>query len=625
MHNENGIQAEQLRRADLFQELGDEDCAQIAARFETHAFAKGDYLFLQGQNRQALFLILEGEAELIDESLGAPHIYMTVGPGAALGEPLLIETEGVHSLTAKCKSNGVVARMTESSVRALEQELPRLHAHIVAALARLLAGRLAYANRGDRGFSAEFRPGRFRTEHDLLGDREIPYNVLWGVQTLRAMENFHISGVRLAEFPEMIESLALIKHSCASANAKLGMLDSERCEAIQAACSELRRGMWHGHFQVDMIQGGAGTSANMNANEVIANRALALLGRELGDYAYLHPNNHVNMSQSTNDVYPSAIKLTLLVMTQALLEELDALAASFLRKSEEFKNVIKMGRTQLQDAVPLTLGQEFAAWGVQIRDGGARIHNAMNLLRYLNLGGTAIGTGINADPRYPALVIQEINHASSLGVTLAPDLVEETQDTSAFVELAGVFKMLAVRLSKICNDLRLLSSGPRTGINEINLPAVQPGSSIMPGKVNPVIPEVVNQVAFQVIGLDTAIAMAAEGGQLELNVFEPLMAFNLFSSIRMLRNAMFTLRTRCVGGITANVERCRELVHGSIGIVTALNPALGYERTSRVAREALESGRPVYDIVLEAGYLSREELDRLLSPESMTRPRPLAE
>ncbi|MFZ5788147.1 MAG: aspartate ammonia-lyase, partial [Acidobacteriota bacterium] len=389
------------------------------------------------------------------------------------------------------------------------------------------------------------------------------------------------------------------------------------------AAEEVIDGQWHGHFVVDMVQGGAGTSTNMNANEVIANRALELLGRRRGEYAYCHPNNHVNLSQSTNDVYPTALRIGTVTALSSLVRALDGLRAALAAKGEDFRDVLKMGRTQLQDAVPMTLGQEFTAFAVTTAEDIARLEETARLFLEVNMGGTAIGTGINADPRYAALVVEELRRVTGLEVVLAENLVEATPDTGAFVMFSGVLKRVAVKLSKLCNDLRLLSSGPRCGLAEINLPAMQPGSSIMPGKVNPVIPEVVNQVAFQVIGNDLTITLAAEAGQLQLNVMEPIIAFNVFQSLDMLAAAVRTLTERCIRGVTANPERTRGMVERSIGIVTALVPALGYERSSEVAKEALDTGRSVREIVLARGLLGAAELDILLAPESMTRPRPL--
>ncbi|MDH5656368.1 MAG: aspartate ammonia-lyase [Spirochaetia bacterium] len=605
-----------LENVELFGRLSEEERKKISAYFIIQTIEKDAFLFRQGENRDAIYIIVEGELDLKDESLGFEKKLMTCGPGTVLGEPLLIE-EGIYSLSGQTISECRIAVLTSGQIQKIKEKETRIYTDMILSMSRLLARRLSAANRGDRGILGEYVSGDTRREHDLLGERDVPRNSLWGVQTLRALENFNISGVKLDMFPEMIESLSIIKEACAIVNNRNKKLDDTTCGAIIQAAREVRNGRWHSHFPVDMIQGGAGTSTNMNANEVIANRALDILGHPMGSYDIIHPNIHVNMSQSTNDVYPSAIKLTLLVMCGELLTEIKLLVDSFESKAEQFKNIIKMGRTQLQDAVPMTLGQEFAAWAGIIQAGGERIHSALEYLRYLNMGGTAIGTAINTPDGYSDAVISELNQITGLDLKKAEDLVEGTQDTSSLVELAGVFKMLGIRLSKICNDLRLLSSGPRCGLNEINLPPMQPGSSIMPGKVNPVIPEVVNQVAFQVIGLDTAVAMASEGGQLELNVFEPVIAFNLFTSIKMLRNSMRVLRMKCIDGITANEDACRKMVQNSIGIVTALNPVLGYEKTSQIAKEATASGRSVYDLVLEKGLLSEEKLNEILSPENM--------
>jgi aspartate ammonia-lyase len=408
-----------------------------------------------------------------------------------------------------------------------------------------------------------------------------------------------------------------VKEAAALANAELGLLDRGVADLIVRAAQEIRAGRHHEHFMVDMIQGGAGTSTNMNANEVIANRALELSGLPRGDYAHVHPNNHVNLSQSTNDVYPTAVKLALHRGIESLRGAMSGLAAAFLAKGEEFSPFIKMGRTQLQDAVPMTLGQEFTAFGHTILEDVERLGEAQALIREINMGATAIGTGINAPRGYAAAVCRELSRITGLTLITAPDLVEATADTGAFVQLSGVLKRCAVKLSKICNDLRLLSSGPRAGLGEINLPAMQPGSSIMPGKVNPVIPEVVNQVCFDVIGGDMTVTMAAEAGQLQLNVFEPVIAYRLLRSIETLQNGCTVLRERCVEGVTANPSRMRHFVEHSIGIVTALVPVIGYEHATSVAKEALDTGRGVYDVVMARGLLTREELDRILDPEAM--------
>ena len=459
-----------------------------------------------------------------------------------------------------------------------------------------------------------------RREHDLLGERDVPDEFYYGIQTLRATENFHITGVPLSHHPEIIMALGMVKMAAAMANRDLGLLPKSLADPIITACREVINGRLNAHFVVDMLQGGAGTSTNMNVNEVVANRALELLGKHRGEYQFCHPNNHVNLSQSTNDAYPTAIKIAIIHTNEKLLTVLRALIDAFRSKAVEFAHVIKLGRTQLQDAVPMTLGQGFEAYAVTLSEEIERLHQNARLFLEVNMGGTAIGTGINADPEYSGRVIKCLRQTSGLDVVLAPNLVEATQDTGAFVMYSSALKRLAVKLSKICNDLRLLSSGPRAGLHEINLPPMQPGSSIMPGKVNPVIPEVVNQVSFKVIGNDLTVTLAAEAGQLELNVMEPVIAQSIFESIGMLINGMDTLTRRCVLEITANVEHCRHLVESSVGLVTALNPVLGYDTCTRLAKEAIETNRGVYELVLEKHLLSQEELDRLLAPEAMLKP-----
>jgi aspartate ammonia-lyase len=463
--------------------------------------------------------------------------------------------------------------------------------------------------------------GPTRREKDLLGERDVPANNYFGVQTLRAVENFPITGIPIAQYPHLINAIAAVKHAAALANRDLELLAPELADAIAAVAREIRSGALHSEFVVDLIQGGAGTSTNMNANEVIANRGLELLGHSKGDYHILHPNNHVNLSQSTNDVYPTSLRIAAHWALHELEHALTLLRDAFIEKAKEFEDIVKMGRTQLQDAVPMTLGQEFHAYGVTIGEDIDRLREAAMLIREINMGATAIGTGINTVPQYAELVRKHLSDVTGLDLITSPDLVEATQDTGAFVQLSGVLKRIAVKISKICNDLRLLSSGPRAGLNEINLPAMQPGSSIMPGKVNPVIPEVVNQVCFQVVGNDLTVTMAAEAGQLQLNVFEPVIAFNLFQSVDMLTQACYVMRERCVVGITANRDRIRHLLERSIGVVTALVPYIGYERASAAAREALETDRGVYELVLEKEWLTHQQLDEILSPDAMTKPR----
>jgi len=459
-----------------------------------------------------------------------------------------------------------------------------------------------------------------RIEHDLLGDREVPAAAYYGVHTLRALENFDITNISIAVYPDLIRALAQIKKAAAQANLKLGLLDTKRVDAICAACDEIISGNWHDQFVVDVIQGGAGTSTNMNANEVIANRALEILGHQRGEYQYLHPNEHVNMSQSTNDVYPTALKLATYVGIFRLVDAMAYLRAAFERKADEFADVLKMGRTQLQDAVPMTLGQEFSTYAIMLGEDEERLKEAALLIREMNLGATAIGTGINAHPDYAAIVCRRLAEISGIPVITAPNLIEATQDCGSFVQLSGVLKRVAVKLSKVCNDLRLLSSGPRSGFNEINLPPRQAGSSIMPGKVNPVIPEVVNQIAFEVIGNDTTVTFAAEAGQLQLNAFEPIIAHSLFKSVLHLGKGCKTLANYCVDGITANRDTLRASIERSIGIVTALNPYIGYANATEVAAEAHRSNRGVAEIVLERKLMSPEQLADVLRPEVLTRP-----
>jgi aspartate ammonia-lyase len=460
-----------------------------------------------------------------------------------------------------------------------------------------------------------------RTEHDFLGERQLPDNVYYGVQTLRGKENFHITGIPISHAASFIVAFAHVKKAAALANKDLGVLEPDVADAICRACDVIAAGELHDQFVVDVIQGGAGTSTNMNANEVIANKALELMGHPKGSYDVVHPNNHVNCSQSTNDAYPTAFRLSLYEEIGKLITSLGLLQESFARKGKEFADVIKMGRTQLQDAVPMTLGQEFDSFAVNIGEDLRRLEEARMLVTEVNLGATAIGTSINAPEGYPELSVKYLKSVSGVPVTLSQNLIEATWDNGAYVQVSGVLKRVAVKLSKICNDLRLLSSGPRCGFNEINLPRMQPGSSIMPGKVNPVIPEVVNQVCYLVIGNDVTVTFAAEAGQLQLNVMEPVLAYCLFQSIETLGRACTTLRELCIDGITANAERTREMVLNSVGIVTALNPILGYEQSAAIAKEAFETGGSVIDIVRDKGLLSDEKLDEIFSIENLMHPK----
>ena len=459
---------------------------------------------------------------------------------------------------------------------------------------------------------------KYRTEHDSIGAKEVPAEAYYGVQTLRAAENFYITGLKM--HPELINSVAQIKKAAAITNFEVGELDKQRTDAIVKACDEIIQGKLHDQFIVDPIQGGAGTSLNMNANEVIANRAIEILGGEKGDYSLVNPNDHVNFGQSTNDVFPSCGKMAALKLLDGAREQLIRLEGALEQKAAEFDHVIKMGRAQLQDAVPIRLGQEFRAYSTAVRRDVRRFENAKDELRSLNLGGTAIGTGLNADVQYFKRVVKNISILTGQDLVQSYDLIDATQNLDNYASVSGIVKTCAVNLSKMSNDLRLMSSGPRTGFGEINLPARQNGSSIMPGKINPVIPEVVNQVAFNIIGNDMTITMAAEAGQLELNAFEPIIFYNLFQSIETLTCAVKTLVDNCVAGITANEEHCREQVNNSIGIVTAICPYVGYEKAAQVAKEALRTGKAVKAIILEQGLMGEEQADQVLDPYTMTEP-----
>ena len=459
---------------------------------------------------------------------------------------------------------------------------------------------------------------KYRVESDLLGELQVPEEAYYGVQTQRAINNYRISNAHMYDYPEYIIAIAYVKMAAAEANARLGVLDRKIADAIVAACREIVDGKFHDQFPVDMVQGGAGTSVNMNANEVIANRALELMGHKKGEYQYCSPNDHVNCAQSTNDAYPTAFRYTFVRMNKKLVVALQALIDSFRAKGEEFKEIIKMGRTQLQDAVPMTSGQEFNAFANNLEEELANLERNVVLLKEINMGGTAIGTGLNAGPGFAELCTELLSEFTGDKFEKAPDLVEATPDTGAYVSYSAALKRLAIKLSKICNDLRLLASGPRCGLHEINLPPMAPGSSIMPGKVNPVIPEVTNQVCFKVIGNDTTVAFAAEAGQLQLNVMEPVIAESILESQTWLTNVMHTLREKCIEGITVNADHCYEMVKHSIGIVTALNPYIGYKASTKVAKEALETGRSVYDLVLEHGLMTKAKLDEALDPAAMT-------
>jgi aspartate ammonia-lyase len=606
-----------LKNIELFKDVADNERELLASAFVFTKLKKGSLLFAENTPRKNLYIIYKGEVELFKRtSFGEEKRLGVFSKYDFLGEGSFID-DSPHSTSARTTEDSEVLIMSRESFQIIEEQSPYITLKIFSRMAKVIFRRMQFANTRVIHYGAQYQSGRTRSEHDLLGDRDVPSEMYYGVQTLRAVENFNISGVTLSFYPLLIEALAMVKMAAAKANSDLGLLSKEVTDAIVQACHEIISGKYHGHFVVDMIQGGAGTSTNMNANEVIANRALEILGHEKGEYLYCHPNNHVNLSQSTNDAYPTSIKIAIINSNKKLIGVLKSLIDSFRNKGKEFSHVIKMGRTQLQDAVPMTLGQEFEAYAVMLSEEIQRLEQNSKLFLEVNMGATAIGTGINAAPGYREKCVSHLAEITGLNIVLAENLVEATQDTGAFIMYSSAVKRLAVKLSKICNDLRLLSSGPRAGFNEINLPPMQPGSSIMPGKVNPVIPEVVNQIAFKVIGNDLTVTLAAEAGQLQLNVMEPVIVQSIFESIEMLKNGMTTLKYKCIDGITANVKRCRELVENSIGIVTALNPVLGYETSTRLAKEALETNRSVYDLVLEKGLLTKEELERLLAPENM--------
>ncbi len=605
-----------LKKIELFRGLTESEYELLTSCVKQRVFKPKELLFRENEKRESIFVVYDGTVELFKTNAYGVELKLTTfTKGDFLGEGAWTD-DSPHSTSARSIAETTVFVLnSEFFAKEIDTTLK-----IFSNITRVISRRMRNANNHMINSAAQYESGSTRREHDLLGERDVPNEYYYGVQTLRAIENFNISGVTLSFYPTIINGLAIVKEAAAEANFELGLFSTEVRDGIVAACNEIKSGKFHNHFAVDMIQGGAGTSTNMNANEVIANRALEIMGYEKGQYEFCHPNNHVNLSQSTNDAYPTGIKIGLIESNKQLVEVLKTLVDSFRAKANEFAHVIKMGRTQLQDAVPMTLGQAFEAYAATLAEEEERLNQNAKLFLEVNMGATAIGTGINSEPEYSEKVMNHLTRISGLDVVLASNLVEATQDTGAFIMYSSAVKRLAVKLSKICNDLRLLSSGPRTGLNEINLPPMQPGSSIMPGKVNPVIPEVVNQIAFKVIGNDLTVTMGVEGGQLELNVFEPVIVQSIFESIEMLKNGMNTLKYKCIDGITANEEHCRQLVYGSIGLVTALNPVIGYEKSTVIAKEALKTGRSVYDLVLEHKILTKEQLDRILAPENMIKP-----
>jgi aspartate ammonia-lyase len=608
--------------ADAAQRIGikAQELAAVIERGTAVRYQAADYLFHESTPRQWLGIVLEGEIDLVHGQYGQSVLVGVAQRGAILSEGVLLD-DTPHATSAVTRRGAEIWQISRQELEKVRSENPETFYRIVAQVARRLEERLKAATERVAKEAGAPVLTNVRREHDSLGERDVPNHAYYGVQTVRAVENFRFSGVRLSHYEEFVRALACVKKAAALANAELGVLDSKIAAAIANACDEILAGKLHDQFVVDMIQGGAGTSTNMNANEVIANRALELLGHAKGQYQFCHPNDHVNCSQSTNDAYPTAIKLGVWFTLRDTLSGLRELKLAMEAKAKEFADVIKMGRTENQDAVPMTLGQEFSAYAVMIGDGIRHLEHAGNELLETNMGATAIGTGLNSPPGYAPLCTKKLAEISGAPVRLAANLVEATQDSGEFALMSGAMKTTAVQLSKICNDLRWLSSGPRCGLYEIRLPAMQPGSSIMPGKVNPVVPEVVSQICFQIIGNDVTIGMASEASELELNMAEPIIAFNLFFGLTLLRNAAVVLAARCIAGIEPNRERCHEYVRNSIGLVTALNPVLGYEKSAAIAKEALKTGGSVYDLVVAKGWLTKEKLDELLKPENMTHPR----
>ncbi|WP_310599411.1 aspartate ammonia-lyase [Desulfobulbus sp.] len=618
------LESKRFAQAASISGISPEDLTAFFSVGKARRYAPNEWLFHESTPRQWAGLLLEGEVEIVLGLHGSSHHVATLLEGSLISEGLLLEDEA-HGNGAFTRAGATVWQIDREQLLAFRDRHPETFYRIVSRVAvsvlrrmRLVSERLYQNKQGTN------HVGGYRLEHDSLGRREISNQVYYGVQTLRAMENFAISGVFVRNFEHLIEGLAMVKKAAAMANRDLGRLDVAKTQAICGACDELLKGRLHDQFTVDMFQGGAGTSTNMNANEVIANRGLELMGHRKGEYEHLHPNDHVNCSQSTNDAYPTAIKLAVLLSCRNLIRAMRELERALNDKAEAFKDVLKMGRTENQDAVPMTLGQEFSAYAVMIGSAMRAVERGAEELLDINMGATAIGTGITSPPGYADLITSKLAEVSGFALRRAPNLVEATQNAGVFVQMSAALKRAAVQISKICNDLRWLSSGPRCGLNEINLPPMQPGSSIMPGKVNPVIPEVVNQVCYQVMGYDMVVSMAAEASELELCMAEPVIAYDLLHGMMILKNACVMLVSRCITGLEANRDICRKYVEQSIGLVTAMVPVLGYEQSAAIAKEALKTGSSVYDLILDKGLLSKTQLDDMLRPENMTDPREIA-
>lgn len=610
-----------IRQAAKASGISEEDLILFFKEGERKVYKPNEWLFQESTPRKWAGIILDGDIELVRGLHGSSRHVATMIAGALLSEGAFLEGDS-HSNGAFTRNGAEVWQISREKIEALREQKPDMFYRIISRVAvginrrlRVLSSQL-YHNKQD----VQVMSG-FRLEHDSLGQREVSDHVYYGVQTQRAMENFPISGVFVSNFEHLVEGLAMVKKAAALTNFELGAIDEPKMKAICAACDELLAGKLREQFTVDMFQGGAGTSTNMNANEVIANRGLEIMGYNKGEYQYLHPNDHVNCSQSTNDAYPTSIKLAVLLSNRNLIRAMTGLKEALENKAEEFAHVLKMGRTENQDAVPMTLGQEFSAYAVMIDSAIKATERAAYEFLDINMGATAIGTGINSPPGYSNMVTQKLSEVSGFELRRAKNLVEATQNAGTFVAMSATLKRAAVQISKICNDLRWMSSGPRCGLNEINLPAMQPGSSIMPGKVNPVIPELVNQICYQVMGYDAVVSMAAEASELELCMAEPIIAYDLLHGMMILKNGCVTLAARCITGIEANEDVCRNYVENSIGLVTALVPVIGYEQSAAIAKEALKTGGSVYSLVLEKGLLTQEQLDDMLRPENMTDPR----
>ncbi len=616
------IAHEQLEAPAKAMGIAVEELAAIVERGQDARYEAGAFLFHESTPREWLGIVMAGEIDVVRGLHGRQTMLASMRAGALISEGILLD-ELAHSSSAYAKGGpALVWQIPLAALEEVKAKKPEVYYRMAARAARRVSDRLRAASEQLAEREARVDAiSSYRTEHDSLGEREISNNAYYGVQTVRALENFAISGVPLRNFAHFVNALAYVKKGAALANAELKVLEQARADAIVKASEEILAGKLHDQFIVDMFQGGAGTSTNMNANEVIANRALELMGHHKGEYQYLHPNDHVNCSQSTNDAYPTAIKIAVIFSMKETVAAMGELRSALQAKEKEFAHVLKMGRTENQDAVPMTLGQEFGAYAGMVGSAMKAMEHAVGELHELNMGATAIGTGLNSPPGYAKRVTELLADITGLPLVKAGNLVEATQDSGAFAQLGATLKRAAVQVSKICNDLRWLSSGPRCGLYEIFLPPMQPGSSIMPGKVNPVIPELVSQICYQIIGYDVTISMAAEASELELNMAEPIIAYDLLHGLMIFKNACVTLVARCINGIKANEEQCRKYVTNSIGLVTALNPTIGYEKSAAIAKEALATGGSVYDLVLQKGWLTKEKLDELLRPENMTDPR----